>query len=294
MINITVEQYILFFFAALAVVLPILGSRSSIPLFPLLGRWIRWLLFGVLFAISLKYFDLSYRADWVHFVSGLALWFILETSYNWIAIKALSGSDLPLFPQFYVNTDGDEWPADQRYIELREWLRSEDYKHLSSLKAELFAGMYLRACVYESSDSFTRIQILLMPTRKGGSTASYTVRTCTQEGQCVITDNLSLPYGGYYPSRWNMCRKPLIGSLRRLLALHKHRLIKMNIRATGTEDSAVEEINDQQRILERLNTDTGFLVPRHLHEEEGKITPNGRYRLWKEMWLIAYLGKPTL
>ncbi len=294
MIDITIAQYVLFFFVLLAVFLPIFGARFSIPIFPLFGRWIRWLLFGVLFAVSIRYFDLSYRADWVHFVSGLALWFILETSYNWIAIMALSESDLPLFPKFYVNTDGDEWPADQRYIELKEWLRSEDYKHLSSLKADFFGGMCLRACVYESRDDFTRIQILLIPTRKGGAAACYTVRTRTQEGQCVITDNLSLPYGGYYPSWWSICRKPLIGSPRRLLELHKKRLIKMNVRAVGTEDSAVEEVNEQQRILERLNTDTGFLVPRYLHEEEGKITSNGRYRLWKEMWLIAYLGKTIL
>jgi hypothetical protein len=51
------------------------------------------------------------------------------------------------------------------------------------------------------------------------------------------------------------------------------------------------DVNEQQRILERLNTDTGFLVPRPRQEEEGKITSDGRYRLWKEMWTLAYLGK---
>jgi hypothetical protein len=39
------------------------------------------------------------------------------------------------------------------------------------------------------------------------------------------------------------------------------------------------------------NTETGFLVPRPRREEEGKITSEGCYRLWKEMWLLAYLGK---
>ena len=28
-------------------------------------------------------------------------------------------------------------------------------------------------------------------------------------------------------------------------------------------------------------------------KEEGKITASGRYRLWKEMWFIAYLGITT-
>lgn len=291
MIDTIAAQILLFFLILMALALLTLGLRSNVPLFPLLGRWLRWALFGSLFAISLKYFEFSYRPDWVHFITGIALWFVLETSYNWIAIKALSSSDLPLFPQFFVNTDGDEWPADQRYIELKEWLRSEDYTHISSLKAELFEGTYLRACIYQSVDTFTRIQILLMPTRNGGSTASYSIRTYASNGDCVITDNLMLPYGGYYPTHWCMCRKPLVGSPGRLLMLHKKRLVNMNIQAVGTKDSAIEEINEQQRILEKLNTDFGFLVPRHLREKEGKITSNGCYRLWKEMWLIAYLGR---
>ena len=292
MTNTSVAQLLIFLIVVLAVILPVLGVRYSIPLFQLLGRWIRWVLFGVFFSIFLNYFELSLRPDWLHFVTGLALWFVLETLYNLMAIKALSASDLPLFPQFYVNVDGDEWPAEKRYIELREWLREEDYKHLSSLKAELFGGMCLRACIYQSTDTSTRIQILLMPTRKGGTSASYTFRTYTESGEWVITDNLSLPYGGYYPAQWSICRKPLIGSAQKLLLLHKKRLAKMKLQAVANEESAIEEINEQQRVLERLNTDTGFLVPRHLREVEGKITPNGRYRLWKEMWLIAYLGRP--
>jgi len=60
------------------------------------------------------------------------------------------------------------------------------------------------------------------------------------------------------------------------------------------DDSALEEMNEQQRILERLNTETGFLVPRPCQEEEGKLTADGSYRLWKEMWLLAYFGKSAV
>ena len=291
MINTSVAQFLIFLIILLAVILPVLGQRYSIPLFQLLTRWIRWILFGIFFSIFLNYFELSFRPDWLHFVTGLALWFILETSYNLVAIRALSTSDLPLFPQFYINVDGDEWPAEQRYIELREWLHAEDYTHLSSLKAKLFQGMCLRACIYQSIDTSTRIQILLMPSRRGETSASYTIRTYTESGEWVITDNLSLPYGGYYPAQWNMCRKPLIGSAHRLLLLHKKRLSKMMLIPVAIEDNAIEEINKQQSVLERINTDSGFLVPRHLHREQGKISPKGRYRLWKEMWIMAYFGK---
>ena len=284
-------QWLLLIFTVVTVSLPILGGHFSVPSFLLLGRWFRWFLFGVIFAYALKTFEFSLRPDWVHFLTGFALWFILETGYNWIAIKALSRSELPLFPEFYENKDGDEWPADKRSIELKDWLRRESYKQLKALKAELFEGTYLRASIYESQDRLTRIQILFLPKRKGGATACFTISTHAKEGGRIITDNLILPYGGYYPENWEICRKPLIGSLVRLSSLHNRRLLKLKIAPVRVEDDALEELNDHQRILERLNTEIGFLVSRPRQKEEGKISQEGRYRLWKEMWFLAYFGR---
>lgn len=291
MLEDTTVQYLIFVAAALTVLFPLMGGRFQMPMLALVGRWLRWFVFAALFAYFLKVFELSFRPDWVHFVSGLALWFVLETGYNWIAIKALSRSELPLFPQFYVNEDGDEWPADAKFIEIKDWLRAEKYHRLSPLKAELFEGTFLRASVYESPDRSTRIQILFLPKRKGGASACYTISSQTEEGERLVTDNHFLPYGGYYPSNWSTCRRPLIGSLYRLLHLHNRRIIRHGIIPVPLEDNALEEINEQQRILERLNTETGFLVPRPRQEEEGKLTAEGCYRLWKEMWLLAYFGK---
>jgi hypothetical protein len=287
----TAFQYALLGIALITVLLPLFGGRFGIPVLTLFGRWLRWFLFAALFAYFLKVFELSYRPDWVLFISGFALWFVLETGYNWIAIKALSRSGLPLFPQFYENEDGDEWPAESRFIELKDWLRAEKYRRLTPLKAELFEGTCLRASVYESAEECTRIQILFLPKHKGGATACYTASTHTKSGERIITDNLFLPYGGYYPAHWNMCRRPLTGSLPRLLGLHRARLAKLGVEPIALEDTALEEINEQQRILERFNTETGFLVPRPRQEEEGKLTADGCYRLWKEMWLLAYFGK---
>ena len=284
-------RWSLFIIAAVTVLLPLIGVRFSVPSFLLLGRWLRWFLFGALFAYTLKTFEFSLRPDWVHFFTGIALWFVLETGYNWIAIKALSYGDLPLFPEFYENEDGDEWPAEKHFIGIRDWLRAENYTRLKALKSELFVGTYLRASIYESYDQLTRVQILFLPKRKGGATACFTISTHAKEGGRIITDNLMLPYGGYYPENWEMCRKPLIGSLVRLSLLHNKRLLKLKVEPVGVDDDALEELNDHQRILERLNTEIGFLVPRPRQEEEGKISQEGRYRLWKEMWFLAYLGR---
>ncbi|MFU8849193.1 MAG: hypothetical protein ACNA77_10830 [Opitutales bacterium] len=286
-------EYILLALAVVSVLLPLLAGRLSIPILHVFSRWLRWFLFAALFAFFLQVFEFSFRPAWVHFITGLGFWFVLETGYNWLAIKALSRSELPLFPSFRQNLDGDEWPADKHLIQIKEWLKAEGFKRVDALKAELFEGTYLRASIYESVDQLTRIQILFLPKRQGGSTACYTVQTFGQEDQRIITDNQFLPYGGYYPEKWELMRKPLIGSPKRLLSLHRKRVAKSTMKPVVIDSSPLEDINDQQRILERLNTETGFLVPRPRQEEEGKISSDGRYRLWKEMWLLAYLGKST-
>lgn len=288
--NLSVE-YLLFGLAIITVALPMIAARLNLPVLHVCARWIRWFLFGALFAFCLHAFELSYRPVWVLFLAGFGLWFVIETGYNWIVIKALSQSDLPLFPTFRVNRDGDEWPADKRYIDVKDWLKENAFKRIAALKAELFAGAVLRASIYESADQLTRVQILFLPKRQGGSTACYTLQTEGDEGQRLITDNQFLPYGGYYPEKWNLCRRPLIGSLRRLLNLHRKRVRRSSLNPVPFEEEALEQLNEQQRILERLNTETGFLVPRPRQEEEGKFTSEGRYRLWKEMWTLAYLGK---
>ena len=91
------HEWILFGIALLSFILPSLGLRKGIPFLILIGRWVRWVLFAALFAFFLKAFQLSFRPDWVHFVTGLAVWFLLEIGYYWIEIKALSRSEIKVF-----------------------------------------------------------------------------------------------------------------------------------------------------------------------------------------------------
>jgi len=288
------EQILLLVLGVLTAGFPWLADRTGMPLLQVLGRWVRWAFFAAAFAFLIEALGISYRPYWVHFITGFALWFLLETGYNWLAIKALSRSDLPLFPTFRANRDGDEWPADAHAIEVKDWLRAKEFKRLGALKAQLFEDAYLRASVYESPDRQIRVQVLFIPKRKGESVACYTVTTHGEDGRRLITDNHFLPYGGYYPENWDLARKPLIGSLPRLVRLHQKRMLQTDIQPVPAEDDPIEELNEQQRILERLNVETGFLFPRAHREEEGKITAEGRYRLWKEMWLLAYFGKSVV
>jgi len=42
--------------------------------------------------------------------------------------------------------------------------------------------------------------------------------------------------------------------------------------------------------MEMINTQLGYLQPHAEREEYGKITPEGRFRIWKEAWLLNYFG----
>ena len=51
------------------------------------------------------------------------------------------------------------------------------------------------------------------------------------------------------------------------------------------------DINLSQHQLDQLNTEMGFLVAQPEREERGKITQQGRYRVWKEIWTLDYFGR---
>jgi len=284
-------KYCLIAMAVLAILFSRIDARNQTPGLMLINRWLRWLLFAGIFALLLETFELSLRTDWVHLITGFMLWFLIETGYNWIAIKALSSSEIPLFPEFKVNQDGDEWPTDASLNKVKNWLEKKRFKRLEVVKAELFDDIFLRMSIYESSDQTTRIQVLFVPRKKKGIAAFYTVCTNGQEGTRLVTDNHSLPFGGYYPENWDFMRKPLIGSLAGLFKFHEKRVHAAKFEPISFEEEPLEGLNQQQKLLERLNTQYGFLNPLHHWEEFGRLTYDGRYRLWKEMWLLAYLGR---
>ncbi len=260
------------------------------PILAIFSRWSRWLLFAFTFAYLAGYFGSSTRPFWVLTLSAFLLWFVFETGYYWLAISHLSRSYQPLFPDFRTNSAGDEWPNQSHFITLREWLRSQGFSPLIALKAELEQNFSLRASIYQSSDNIIRLQILFVPQRSGNVSVCYILSSIAGDGSRLITDNFFLPYGGFYPEQWYIERKPWNRSPQRLLKRHRRRMVKFGGAFNSWDDDPLDDINAQQRHLERINIELGFLFPRELHEKHGKITWEGRYRVWKELWLLNYLG----
>jgi hypothetical protein len=106
-----------------------------------------------------------------------------------------------------------------------------------------------------------------------------------------VTDNLYIPFGGFYPEDWFVDRSPCCRSLARLLSRHRRRISSAGIPLAPFAVEPLADLNNAQKELDRVNTELGFLNPQGAREDHGKISHEGRYRVWKEIWMLNYLGR---
>ncbi|MDI1248835.1 MAG: hypothetical protein PSV13_08235 [Lacunisphaera sp.] len=275
---------------ALLLLLFYINLRVASPILAIPIRWLRWILFALFAAETNEQFTLVDRPFWVVACSVFLAWFLLESGFNWLKVSAISLSPLPLFPRYVVNSGGDEWPTQQRLLKVRDWLRDHGFTPVQALKAEIGGGIWLRTSVYQSEDNQVRLHALFVPQENGAITVCYSLATETASGRRYVTDNLYIPFGGFYPESWHVERRPWRRHLARLVAHHRDRLEKSGETALVWETSPIDDINHQQQSMEMINTQLGYLLPHAEREEYGKITPEGRFRIWKEAWLLNYLG----
>ncbi len=267
-----------------------INLRVASPILAIPIRWLRWVLFALFMAETNAQFALIDRPFWVVTAAVFLLWFLLESGFNWLKVSAISLSPMPLFPRYVVNTSGDEWPTQKRLLRVRDWLRDHRFSHVQALKAELGGGIWLRASVYHSQDNTLRLHVLFVPQENGAITVCYSLATLTAGQRRYVTDNLYIPFGGFYPESWHVERTPWSRSLSRLVARHEARLKNSGESMLTWEVKPIDDINQQQQQMEMINTELGYLLPHAEREEYGKITPEGRFRIWKEAWQLDYLG----
>ncbi len=268
-----------------------INHRVASPVLAIVDRWLRWFVFAFGAAQLCRDFDLVDRPFWALAATFFLLWFIGETLYNWLAISALSVSPLPLFPRYVVNATGEEWPIQPRLMKIREWLRAHGFRQVQALKAEVGGGIFLRVSVYQNADATRRIQITFIPQASGAISVCYAITSVTNDGSRYVTDNLYIPFGGFYPENWYVERSPWRRSLASLIARHETRLRKAGAAVMPFTMDPIADLNDVQRELDQLNTELGFLHPPPQRDDFGKITHEGRYRVWKEIWTLNYLGR---
>ena len=286
-----IVQYLLLAAIVLSLAIVQLNFRYASPLLAIADRWLRWLIFSFGAAHFCLFLELVNRPYWVLVAAFFFIWFLGETLYHWLAISALSVSPLPLFPRYAINTSGEEWPVQPRLLKVREWLRAQGLRQVQALKAEVGGGLYLRVSIYQDAASTLRVQVTFLPQNNGAIGLCYTLTSITDAGERYITDNLTVPFAGFYPENWVVERRPWSRSLARLLERHRARLLAAKVTAVSLSNEPLNDLNFAQNELDRLNTELGFLHPHPEREDFGKITHEGRYRVWKEIWMLNYLGR---
>ncbi len=274
-----------------SIVLMQVNQRLGSPLLQIIDRWLRWLIFSVGGAQICVEYGLLHRPFWALAGAFFLLWFLVVSLHDWLAISLHSRSALPLFPRYAVNLAGDEWPVQRRLLRHREWLRAQGFRQVQAMKAELAEGLHLRTSVYQDGSGTLRVQATFLPQASGGITACYAVTSLTADGQRYLTDNLHIPFAGFFPENWYVERRPWRRSLPALLARHRRRLERAGVTPVRFAVEPLADLNAAQRELDQLNTELGFLHPQALREDEGKFTAAGRYRVWKEIWMLNYLGR---
>ncbi len=272
-----------------SLVLGQVNQRLASPKLAIADRWLRWFVFAFAGAHVCRDFELIERPYWALVTLFFLLWFLAETTYNWLAIAAHSSSPLPLFPRYSINQSGEEWPVQPRILKLRDWLRAQGFKQVQALKTETGGGIYVRASVYQDAAATTRVQITFLPQGNGSIAVCCSLMSLTTDGCRYVTDNSYLPFAGFYPETWFVERRPWKRSLPRLLARHKARVASQAL--APFELMPLADLNAAQSELDRVNTELGFLHPHAERDDFGQITHEGRYRVWKEIWLLNYFGR---
>jgi hypothetical protein len=267
-----------------------LNLRMASPVLAIPIRWLRWILFAGFAGETNEQFALIDRPFWVVAAGSFLFWFLVESGFNWLKVSAISLSPLPLFPRYVVNSSGDEWPTQKRLLRVRDWLRDNRFNPVQALKAEIGGGIWLRTSVYHNHEGTIRLHVLFVPQENGAITVCYSLATMTTGARRYVTDNLYIPFGGFYPESWHVDRSPWRRSLGRLVAWHRERMEKSGETPRPWEINPIDDINQQQQQMEVINTELGYLLPHTEREEFGKITPEGRFRIWKEAWLLDYFG----
>ncbi|NBD38416.1 MAG: hypothetical protein GVY10_07605 [Verrucomicrobia bacterium] len=266
--------------------------RTGSPVLAILNRWSRWVFIAALMAgVYTVFIDPRYEF-FLLFPIAFLLWFVVETGYNYLVIQSLSKSQLPLFPRFEENTRGDEWPSQSRFIHLKNWLRAKGFQRRQALVSLLGDHVLMRLSCYENEGRTMRVQVLFLPASRGNTVACLAFSSHLKSGEMVVTDNLFLPFGGFYPEHWHIERRPWTRKPRQLHQRHRERLDAFGEALAPFEVEPLAQVNDDQRQLEKINRELGFLREGLPEEGESRLTSAGKARIWQEIWTLAYLGKP--
>lgn len=269
-----------------------LSGRLANPGIGIFSRWSRCLFFstGLSFIALQMEWNWTYRPLWNLVAIFFLFWLFFETIYLWIFIRRFSMANLPVHPQYFTLPNKGEWPMQPHFIRIREWLRENGYEQIEALKANLAEDLHLRAFVFEDDKGLVRIQVAFTVVGQAANQVLFALSSITESGKRMVTDNAFLPRAGFLPDKWELRRFPLIRSLAALEKRHKKTMKKSNHVLVAWTENVLDEMQEQHGAIEKTNVEKGILFPRTHREENGTYTQEGRYKIWKQIIFLNYLG----
>ncbi len=270
---------------ALAFLLFVLGGKLGSPLLAVMNRWVNLLALASGAAYWDRYSQWSGRPAWVVFVIVVLLWFFVESLLLWVMIAYLSRSKVPLFPRFQVLQTPDGMPIHTGFSRAQAQLEKGGYRPIDWLLLPIAGSYRAWSRVYEKDN--IRVQLLLVPQGRRRHQWYCAIQAIDADGVRYVLDNLYLPNAGVFPKNYVYLRKPCLRSLNRLLKRHTGLLPGAAVPFTSPP---CEDLNQAQLILEAFNAQGGLLRSQSAPKERGRLTQEGRYRIWKALFLLHYFG----
>lgn len=278
--------YIIYVLISLSLFFTSIGTKRRFMSAAIVNRWVRWALMALCFAYVFKIMEWSSKPTWLLFLTAFLGWFVVETAYNWLIIKALNNSNIPLFPHYRKDLQGVFWPA--FFLQEKETIEEAGFKKTDVLFMDMGEGVRIHSVFFDNEAKTIRLQVMFLPQANKPFSVFYTLFSSTKEN-LYLTDNMALPFGGFFPNTWSVLKRPL-HSFKKLYNTHIKRIENQKLLPWTT--TALEQLIQQQRLLEDYNIEKGFIKKRgNFSEGEGRISPEGCYRMWKELWLLNYLGR---
>jgi hypothetical protein len=279
-----------FFLLAFTALNRLMGTLPS-PVNRLILRWIRLVISGLFAAMVLKLSLLPHVPYWRLLIMSWMAWGLAESCYLWFFIFFWNKSQWPLFPGLFPVEKGD-WPANRRFFLIKDWIHLHHYELIQVLEYRFFDEAVGTVFFYRSPDKLIQLQVMVTTDLSGVILDQVALVSKTEKGRIFVTDNVFMPFGGVFPSHWNVERRPCMRSLERLANLHSRRISQAAPEAlTAFEEDPETWLRSWYSELQNVNRQAGLLNAAVDLEEMGKMTSEGRYRLWKESLLLHYFGR---
>ena len=260
------------------------------PVNKLIVRWLRLILIALFVGIVFKLTFFGGVPFWRLLVMGILAWILIDSGYLWLYILAWDKSELPLFPSIR-SVEKVDWPANTRFFLIKDWIRENNYQEIGCFNYYYEDEVLQQLIVYESPDKTVRLQIIIVTDVTGVILDQIAFTSETEDEKVIVTDNVFMPFGGVYPSNWLVQRHPPIRKIQSIAKRHQDTLADNDeVCCVRIDIDAKTWIQDMQNTLERENIEAGILHRRRDRPEFGKMTGEGRYRIWKELLLLNYFS----